>query len=153
AQGFFHQVTGDELQGLGWSHPCVNENGEGQSQSNPKGTAEKGFLERNYAAAPVPDRQIQEQQNENGGVEDDPETDAHGCALALTSALPRGPILPQAELFQLVIEMSLANQRFDLFAVLPWRQTFRAVGNRKRQVGSDSNVLAQLRQIDLVVRI
>jgi len=81
AEGFFNKISGDELERLGWAKPVADKDGEAQSQRNPAGTVEQRLLERNDAALPIPHRQVEKQQDQNGGVEDDPKEDIHGAAV------------------------------------------------------------------------
>ena len=55
----------------------MDEDGKRHGQPNPKGAHEQGLFERNPAVLAVYDREIENQQEENYGIKDNPEPDVH----------------------------------------------------------------------------
>ncbi|MGZ4858859.1 MAG: hypothetical protein ACXV8M_04830 [Candidatus Angelobacter sp.] len=75
------------------------------------------MFERNYAALAAHDRKVENQQEENDRIKNNPEPDVHGRDLARTPTFAARPGLPQFESLQLIVEVSFLNEALNLFAV------------------------------------
>src|SRR5579864_4280361 len=68
----------------------MDEHREQGRQADPGSTAEKRLLKRKNPAAAIQQSEINKQQNQDSGVEDDPEGDVHGAVRADRDAARAG---------------------------------------------------------------
>src|SRR3954447_19550285 len=81
-----------------------------------------------------------------------PPSRGEGSSVTLLRAAARSalPVRPGAKGLQLLVELGIAHQLFDLRGGLPLAEALGRVGDPVSHYGGDSNVLPELRHVHLV---
>src|SRR5205814_9552837 len=128
----------------------------GSCQRNPETTPANRFFQTHYPRIAMQQAKIEQQHQGNKEVEANPEIERglhyqiRVSELLLASASTALPLLPKTKCLQLLIQFCFAHEIFNLCTILSRSEALRQIGDRKRQVTGQSDMLLELRDIDLV---